>query len=198
MTEDEAKSQLILAQDGDHEAQSRVALYVYEKYLPRARRLAARAIDPVMSVEDIEESFFEAVMRAVMIADGRGCDFYHIGQRGIWAVQSEMRSMRRTSRLDARVWARIQSDDGRDPAYDAPDPDDAFDRLEEVMDARQRVEVLTTAPLRGRLREAVEVIASGLAGDPREKGFNAKLAMQMKVSPQRASQIMGELREQLA
>jgi hypothetical protein len=199
MTERQARADLVLAQRGDREAQARVALFCYNKYLPRLRRLMSKNDDVAMGLEDGEIAFFEGCMRAVVIADGRGDDLYHIGQRGIWAVQSELRAVRKISKTQAGKWAHFrgdgEGDEAADPVARIPDEGalEAYDRVDDMLAARQRIEVLTTAPLKGRLRQAVDFIMSDEA-DPRETGFNARLAVHMGVSPQRASQVMSELR----
>lgn len=195
MTDQEALALLQRARKGDAGAEKAVAVHCYDHFLPRLRRLASKNADVAMSLEDMEQAFFEGCWRAVLVADDRGDPLYHIGQRGIWAVQSLMRSVRRVTRAQAGVWAGM-NDERRDPVANAPDPraPDAFSRVEDALVARQRVHVLVTAPLKPRLRQAVDAILSGAAGDPDEIGFNARLAVAMGVSPQRTSQVMAELR----
>lgn len=201
LTDDRAKALLPAAQAGDLRVQGEIAYYCYAKFLPRLRRLAAKNPDGAVSVEDLENVYFEGCMDGVLKADGRGDDLYHIGQRGIWAAMSYLRTVRRITRVQARVWAGINEDgDSRDPITDAPDPTavEAFGRAEDAIVAVQRVQVIANAPLKARAREAVAVIASGAAGDPRDLGFNARLAVQLGVSPQRASQVMSEIRSAVA
>jgi hypothetical protein len=194
MTDEQALALVAEAQRGDPRAQRAVALHCYERFVPRVRRLAAKQADPAISLEDLESVFFEGCMAGTLIADHRGDPLYHVGQRGYWAAQSALRTARRITREQARVWAGME--DGRDPVSELPDPGapDDFERAEDAIVARQRVEVLTTAPLKPRLRQAVDAILSGEAGDPRDDGFNKRLAACMRVSPQRASQVVAELR----
>ena len=197
MTDERALALLARAQEGDPRAQREVALHCFNRFLPRLRRLATRNADPAMSVEDLEMVFFEGCMAGALVADHRGDPLYHIGQRGIWAAQSALRTARRITRQQASVWAGMA--DGADPVAAVPDPAaaDSYERCEDAIVAAQRVEVLTTAPLKPRLREAVTAIMDGSAGDPREMGFNARLATCLRVSPQRASQVVAELRGML-
>lgn len=195
MTDERALALLARAQEGDPRAQREVALYCFNRFLPRLRRLATRNADPAMSVEDLEMVFFEGCMAGALIADHRiGDPLYHIGQRGIWAAQSALRTARRITRMQATVWAGMT--EGRDPVDEIQDGEaaDSYERCEDAIAAAQRIEVLTTAPLKPRLREAVTAIMDGSAGDPREAGFNARLATCLRVSPQRASQVVAELR----
>jgi hypothetical protein len=199
MTHEQALKKVALAQNGDKDAQREAALWCYRQYLPRLHRLAATT-DPAISREDMEMTFFEGCMRGVLVADDRGDPLYHVGQRGIWNVQSELRSIRRQLQRRSLLVSQVMGDDGepRDSIEDTADPDAALDyeRVDDALEAVQRVHVITTVPLKGRERQAVDLIMSATT-DVRESGFNRTLARQMGVSPQRASQICSKLRERL-
>jgi hypothetical protein len=195
MTDNEALALIERAQkDGDTDAQRAVALHCYEKYLMRLKMLF-KISDPAVSYEDLQMTFFEGIMRAVLIVDERGNPLYHIGQRGMWNVGSEIRTVSRQMKHRARL-PRVD-EDGEPRGIEVEDELalEAFGRADDQMDAEQFVHIITTAPLRTRLRRVVEIVISGAAGDPTEKGFNQRLAGQLQVSPQRASQLMRELRE---
>lgn len=187
------------AQKGDADARRAVALYVFERYKGRVKRLYNQ--DPAVSLEDMEHTFFEGIWEYTPKADRRGDPLYHIGQRGYWRVQSEVRSAhalmkQRTKALvgahgwDERMWGE---GDGIDQH---PDPAEDFSEvLFRNDEARQRLQLIFDAPISLRAREAVERALAGQAGDPSEPGFNQRLAQAMGLSPQRISQLFNELRE---
>lgn len=192
------KKRLTQAQAGDEDAISEVAIYVFNKYRGRIVQLARQALDPAIALEDMEMTFFEAIMGFVPKADGRGDDFYHIGQRGVWAVQSELRTAQRQTRQ--RAWARtVMEETGREPEYERVQDRCEPDFREIVhgrVDGEELVRVIANAPMSARAAEAVDIILrEGL--DPTEQGFNKDLAGRLGVSPQRTSQIMAGLREGL-
>lgn len=188
------KRRLKQAQAGDEEATSDVALYVFNKYRSRIVQLARQSLDPAITLEDMEASFFIAILEAVQIADGRGCDFYHIGQRGVWAVQTELRVLQR--QMSCRTlhpdWADV-------PEYERVVDrcaEDFCEVVERRVDGELMVEIIANTTLSGPCRQAIDVIVrEGL--DPNELGFNKTLAGHMGVSPQRTSQILKDVREAL-
>jgi hypothetical protein len=200
MTDQQALALVAKAQDGDAEAQRAVALHCFAKYVARVTRLWHKLQDPAVSLDDAQMTFFEGCMRAVLIIDDRGDPLYHVGQRGIWALQSEIRVMRREMSERARYHVR-QGEDGQleNPVDLVQDEraSEAYGRVEDQMLALERVHLITTAPLKPRARQAVDIIMKGAAGDPMESGFNKRLADEMGVSPQRASQIVQEIRSQV-
>jgi hypothetical protein len=184
------------AQSGDEDARREVALYVYDKYVHRIRDLYS--VDPAVCEDDIKTTFFEAIFDAVMRLDERGNPIYHAGQRGVWACRSLVRSLNREMRRRA-----LPQRDGADLAWDelpgAEIVDEAAEdfvlRVECEAEARERVvRMFAAAPLRPRVREAAEAIIAGRAGDPRDLGFNQRLAAALDVSEQRASQVVSQLR----
>jgi hypothetical protein len=184
---------LARAKRGDEDARRDVAMYVFDRYKGRLTSLYSK--DPAVSMDDLLATFWEGIFRHVPKADGRGCDFYHIGQRGIWNVLSELRAVN-MSMSHRQFPARTQV--ATDPVMELPDPDAEFvDVLVERVDAEDRVSVMTGITLKTRTQEALDLIRSGACGDPCETGFNQRLAGRMGVSPQRASQIMADLREAL-
>lgn len=193
---DEMTRLLARAQAGDEDAHRQVAVYCFERYRSRLRRF--QALDPAIAPEDMEMTFFEAIMKAVPHADGRGDDFYHIGQRGVWAVQSEMRAVRTmmANRAFLTGRPRMDGDEVRDP-LDIADPL-VLDTLEVVMDydeATTCMRIVCDAPLKPRARQALGLIIEDPELNPVEPGFNKTLAEKMGVSQQRASQVVQELEE---
>jgi hypothetical protein len=157
--------------------------------------------DPAVALDDMLQTFFEGIWAHVPKADHRGDPLYHIGQRGYWRVQSEVRSAQalmkqRTKALigphgwDERMWG---DGDGIDKH---PDPAEDFSEVLVMQDeATGRLRLILDSPISARAREAVERALAGQAGDPTEPGFNQRLAKAMQLSPQRVSQLMNELRE---
>src|SRR5688572_14766028 len=108
------KSRLAAAQAGDEQATRDVAVYVFNRFKPRLRQFYD-PLDPAVSMEDLEMTFFEGILRAIPRADGRGDDLYHIGQRGVWAVQTQLRHVRRI--MEKRVTLH-PTEPGGDPWND--------------------------------------------------------------------------------
>lgn len=187
------KGLLQKAQQGDEDAHGQVALYVFNKYKDRVKRFFSE--DPALSKEDIEVTFFEGIFRHVPLADGRGDDFYHIGQRGVWAVQSEIRAV--AAQMGHRVWLRTPDGESEDPADQLDPASDFQDVVIAREDDRAVARIITGASLKVRSRQLVDAILDDPALDPREPGFNKAVAEKLGVSQQRASQIMGELRAEL-
>lgn len=182
-----------LAQDGDREAQRTVALYCFDKYKPRVRRLVLAQTRHIIDQDDAEAIFFEGIMVAVLHLDERGDPLYHAGQRGVWALMSAIRSAYAIAEKQAARWKGWTEEDPIGVVEDVHGAD-AYERVDDRLAAEQRVQVLTTAPLKPHQRRLVEAIVSGVAGDPRDDGFNKRLATAIGISPQRASQIRQELR----
>lgn len=136
-------------------------------------------------------------MRAVPIVDQRGNPLYHIGQRGMWAVQSELRQIRR--QLKGRAFIRHETTVDGDQLTDWTErvtdrtAGDFREVVHDTTDAQEQVHIVANTSLAPRTRQALSLIMSGAAGDPTESGFNLRLAQVMGVSPQRASQVMADL-----
>lgn len=184
------------AQAGNEDAARQVALYCFEKYKYRLNKLYSR--DPAISLEDMEMTFYEGIQDFVLKADGRGDDFYHIGQRGIWLVMSELRAVHRV--MERRAYPQVW-DDGEEAEFTDRHMDRTTEDFREhvisVLDAGATVSVIARARLKTRTREALELILSGEVGEPDEIGFNKRLAGRMGISPQRSSQIMDDLEASL-
>jgi len=184
------------AQEGDEDAHRQVAIFVFEKYRGRLRPLYSQ--DPAVSLEDMEMTFFEGIWAHVLKADHRGDPLYHIGQRGYWRVQSEVRAAKSlmSKRQPPVVFDGFDEDDHPRWIETIADPsEDAREVLFRHDEATHRVRAIFDAPISIRAREAVERALSGEAGDPTEPGFNQRLARAMNLSPQRVSQLFNELRE---
>lgn len=181
---------LPLAQAGDESAIGRIAVYCLDKYRYRIAKLYS--LDPAISREDLEMTFFEAIIRAIPKLDHRGNPFYAAGQFGVWAVGSELRTIKA---MLTRRGAQPQPVDGETDWLER-----LADRLEpdfrEIVVSRHEstrlVRIIAKADLKPHVRKALQIIYEGKAGDPDELGFNKRLAAEMEVSPQRASQIMAE------
>lgn len=189
---------LARAKKGDHQARTEVANYCWERYKHRIQRFYSA--DPAVSMDDLMVTFWEGIYGHVPLADGRGCDFYHIGQRGVWAVQSEVRQiksqMRQRQAIDWKKMVGGMEDSPLNGIENVQDPTAEFaDVLVSRLYADERVKVLTNASLKPRSREALDLMLSGELGDPTEDGFNQRLAQALGVSPQRASQLVKSIRE---
>jgi hypothetical protein len=172
-----------------------VCQYVWDNYGTRIFDLysADRADDK----DDLQQIFWMTVAKHIPKLDERGDLFYHLGQRGFWAVGAHIRrkeSMVRLLSLDA---PRRQADgDGdatiadslRDPAVDVEGI------VVNQLGSGQQVSMILNLQLAPIAERALDAIMSGQAGDPSEIGFNKKLAAELGVSPQRASQAMQSLR----
>lgn len=197
------------AKAGDEAAHAEVALYCFNKYKGRIGRLYS--LDPAIGKEDLEATFFEAIMKMVPKLDHRGNPFYRAGQQGWWAVASELRAIK--SMLEKRAPMPRMRDDA--------DGTDWLERLEDRLEpdfrevvvaqmaATDTVRAVTSASLKPPAQRALAIIYSGkltremTINDelrevplfPDDLGFNKALAQEMGCSPQRVSQIMNEIRE---
>lgn len=180
------------AQQGDADAHRTVALHAFNKYKHRVEWLYSR--DPAIGIDDLLMTFFEGIMKAVEKLDDRGDPIYHLGQRGVWAVTSELRAIKASMKHRALKPLVYADGEEADPMADYVDPVEVpgSDMVIERMSAEGRVRIIANASLRPRERQALEVIATG-AVDPASIGFNKDLADQMGVSPQRTSQVMADL-----
>lgn len=180
------------AKAGDGDAQRQVAVHTFNQYRGKIAKLYTQ--DPAVSLEDLEMVFFEAIFAYIPKLDHRGNPLFHLAQRGRWAAQSEVRSVNIRMRNRARLTG---TDDDGHPM----DPLDVADRTEhdfreiicDAEDADRVVRIVANANLRPRQREAMDLILSGEVGEPGDPGFNQTLAKRMDISPQRTSQIMGQL-----
>lgn len=178
----------------DLEARNLVGLYVYNKWLPKA--LKRFSSDPYQDRDDIANSFFEGILGGLEKVDGRGIPLYHIAVRGFWQVGSVTRVPAvRKHMLNADIselWDPANGD--ASPARSSsPDFADAVDRQ---IDAEGVVRKARET-LANRALDTLEIIVAGKAGDPMDLGFNQRVAKELGVSEQRASQIMGKMREDL-
>lgn len=181
------------AQNGDDEAHRRVAMYCFDTYKGKLAHFYSS--DPAISREDLESTFFMGVWDGVQKADTRGNPLYFVGQYGMWRVQSEVRSIQRRMKERSRVIIGANTWDD-DAAIEPMDPEPDFREIvASRLDDHRIVRIIANADLRDRQREAIEIILSGAAGDPSEPGFNKRLAEQMGVCPQRASQLTAGLKK---
>jgi hypothetical protein len=196
-TEQHVLAILPRAKDGHYEERTTVTNFCWRRYHYRVERFFSS--DPAISVDDLLQTFWEGIWHAVPKVDGRGDPLYHLGQRGVWAVQSEVRQIQ--AQMKRRARALIGADNWNermwgDGTKEIADPDSDFEGvLIESLDAHERIRILTHASLKPRSRQALDMILSGQVGDPTEPGFNKRLAEAMGVSEQRASQFMGNIRE---
>lgn len=93
-SDDEARTRLALAQRlSDVNAKQDVALYVFEKWHWRLRKLFCS--DPAIGADDLEQVFFQGIFEAVDDAAlDRGDPLYFLSQRGVWRVTSMLSSSR--------------------------------------------------------------------------------------------------------
>lgn len=180
------------AKAGDGDAQREIAVYTFNTYRSKIAMMYTQ--DPAVTLEDLEMVFFEAIFAFIPKVDHRGNPIFHLAQRGRWAAQSEVRSVNLRMRGRARL---VGTDDDGQPM----DPLDVADRTDhdfrevicDALDADRVVRIVANANLRPRQREAMDLILSGEVGEPGDPGFNQTLAKRMGISPQRTSQIMGQL-----
>lgn len=194
MSHREAMKALRLAQAGDDEAKRQVALHVYDRYSYRIQRLYT--LDPAISHEDMLATFFEGILRAIPELDARGNPLYFAGQRGVWAVQSEVRAVAATMERRSLRGFDDHQEDGlslSERIADRCEPE-LSDMVISTMEADDAVRIVTGVALSARARQAARLVLDG-AVDPDEPGFNRSLARTMGVSPQRASQVVAELRK---
>lgn len=191
------------AQAGDEDAHREVAIYCFDRYSYRLNNL--HSSDPAISMEDLRVTFFEGIWDGVMKADHRGNPLYHIGQRGMWRVKSEIRAIQQVMKKRSMAlighenWEEGMWGDSTRPVIEPVDPAPDFREIVvSRVHADATVRILAHADLKPRTREAFDVILSGAAGDPEEPGFNRRLAGQLGVSPQRASQLVQDLRSELS
>lgn len=187
--------QLWRAQQGDGEAYRQVAMYCFQAYHGKLTHFYSK--DPAISFEDLESTFFMGIWDAVAKADTRGNPLYFIGQCGMWKVQSEVRSMRRRMAMVSQ-FTHVATAGTIDEDENTVEPMDTEPDFREIvvsrLDDERVVRIIANANLRDRQREAMDIILSGEAGDPSEPGFNKRLAQQMDICPQRASQLTADLR----
>lgn len=189
---------LCKAQQGDEEAKRRYSIVVYEHYEGRIKRIFSK--DPSIDLDDLRSTFYLGILKAIPKLDGRGSDLYHAGQRGMWAVQSEIKAVQRTMRQRAMhvSWDEPTAD-GLSLAerYQDREVETVQEHAIEALSNEETVKIFADVDLKPRERQAIEAILSGEAGDPREGGFNKRLAAAMDVCPQRASQVMASMRKTL-
>lgn len=180
------------AKQGDEAAHAEVALYCFNKYKNRIGRIYS--LDPAISKEDLEATFFEAIMKMVPKLDHRGNPFYRAGQQGWWAVASELRAIKGMLDRRASVARAGEGDmDWLERLEDRLQPD-FREGVVTQMQSASVIKAITGSSLKGPAQRALALIYSGDVGSPDELGFNKRLAEHMGCSPQRVSQIMNELR----
>ena len=150
-----------------------------------------------MSLDDLQQVFFEGIHNGVLRADERGNPLFHIGQRGIWAALTAIKKAKQVSDRRTAVPSAVEETERPVDEMDLL-PSSGTDYREivhERLDARRVIRVVANAPLRSSTRKAMEAMLSGDAGDLLEIGANRRLATALGVSPQRASQLMADLRK---
>lgn len=183
------------AQRGDEAARDKIVAHVFEKYRGRVARTYKSRRDPALSLEDMEQVFQEGIFNSIEAVDHRGDPIYHLGQRGVWAVLSALRKADAENEGVVRKWQRPGQED--EPALEPVCPRRAFtDAVHERVDAQEAIRVVVDAPLRSTTRRCLEILLSGRIGDPTEPGANRRMAEELGVSPQRASQIFKNLRDE--
>jgi len=178
------------AQTGDKQARNQLVELAHERYRGRVARTFQGSRDPALGLADLEQVFIEGVIAAVAVVDPlRGDPLYHLGQRGIWAVLSALRSAASANDVVVRP---VRTDDDDPPVF-ADSGLDFREVIYERLHAQQVVRVVANAPLRSSSRRMLEAMLSGAAGDLSEPGLNQRVATAMGVSPQRASQVRKHL-----
>lgn len=192
------------AKKGDEAAHAEVALYCFNKYKHRIARLYS--LDPATDMEDLELTFFEAIMKVIPKLDHRGNPFYHAGQHGWWAVASELRRMKALINNRGQLRPNPENDtDWLERLENRLEPD-FRDSVVTRLVARDSVKVVTGAKLKPPAMKALALIFLDQVGytneegrwislSPGDLGFNKYLAEQMECSPQRVSQLMNEIRD---
>lgn len=181
----QAMACLIKAQAGCYDSRTEVTLYVFERWKYRAHALFAQ--DRSLDHDDLEQVFFLGILEGVEKVDERGNPLFHLSQRGLWRVKStvkasQLRGMTVTQDLGDVRESRLREN-----------TDDHADLVINRVSADQML--IGVAPhLSDRARDAFMMMINGDLGDPAEPGLNKRLAEAMKVSEQRASQIMAKVR----
>jgi hypothetical protein len=186
--EQRVTAMLPAAHQGDETAVYEVAMYVFKRWKSRIRKFYT--LDPAYDREDLEDVFMHGILAALPLGvHTRPNPLWHLSERGYWAVGSFIRSIRQ------RPHMVHEDEDTREVLVEqVEDPVDYREIVVSRSAAQERVvHILANSSLRDKPRLAVEAILSGEVGDPTELGFNKNLAEYLKVSPQRASQIMAEV-----
>lgn len=173
-----------------------VCRYVWDSYGTRIFELYSN--DRADDKEDLQQIFWMAVAKHIPKLDERGDLFYHLGQRGFWAVGAHIRRREAMSTLLSLDAPRHrEGEDG-----DATLGDSICDLQADVegmvvhqLGSQQQVDIILGLDLAPTAQRALDAILSGDAGDPLELGFNKKLSETLGVSPQRASQAMASIRK---
>jgi hypothetical protein len=186
------------AKQGDEDAVYAVAMYVFKRSKWRIRGFYST--DPAYDREDIEDAFLHGILKAIPEHRPQPDPLLYIAQSGYFSAASMLRKIkpqeyqRRTVSLEAAT----ATADGEIAGLHESTAADEEDFREIVIDrtsAAQRVVQIRSTALREKPALALEAILTGSVGDPTELGFNKRLAGHLGVSPQRASQVMAELRE---
>lgn len=169
------------AQAGDEDAQREVAVWVWENYQARIYNLYSK--DPAFSKDDLQQVFFLGIAKAVMKAKLHlGNPFEYIAWVGRNNVLSLIRANK--ARFDEALDESLHGSCG-----------DFSDIVVERVFAKQAVEVLATVKLTPSAKRMTKILISGAIGDPSEAGFNRRVAKEMDITPQRASQVMASIRK---
>lgn len=183
---------LARAQRGDHAARCEVVGYVFDRWLGRVARFYHE--DPALGKDDIQSDFYEGIWHGVDRADERGNPLYHLGQRGVWHVQSTIRATRRARHGGETQGYSMVSLEGGEEGMQVASDEDLCEVIVSSGSARQRVlRVIAHAQLGDTPRR---LLALMLEHDPTEKGFNQRAGQMLGVSAQRASQAMAEIRRE--
>lgn len=187
---------LTAAQKGDEDATRRVAIYCFEKYKSRIDRFtrSSRTSDSATDKDDLHSIFFEAIIGAVQIADvDRGDPLFHIGQRGVWAVKTEIRTIQRM--LARRQQLYRDMDTAEDPIESLPEPGEAFTEIvERRTDASRAVRTVLQAQMSPTAHKLLDVLMAEQV-DCAEQGWQSRAADLLGVSPQRVSQVVAKVRD---
>lgn len=173
-------AKLRLAQDGDEESQREVAVWVWQNFRSRISNLYSK--DPAFSRDDLDQVFFLGVAKAIMKAKlDLGNPFEYIA----WVGRNNVLSLIRAN--------KARFNDPLDEMLHGQDVDFSDVVIERVF-ARQAIEILATVKLTPSARRMTGLLVSGAVGDPSEVGFNRRIAKEMDVTPQRASQVMASIK----
>ena len=180
----EMLAKLCSAQLGDEDAQREVAVYVWTNFKSRIRDLYSK--DPSLCKDDLEQVFFLGISKAVMRAKPwLGNPFEYIA----WIGRNNVLSLIRAS--------KATKNQPLEDFHVADDKTDFSDVVIERMYAEHAVQVLATVDLTPAAKELARLLITGVVGDPTESGFNRRVAAEMKVTPQRASQVFATIRKAL-
>lgn len=184
---------LDLAQRGEAEAKRQVCIFIWENYQYRIRKFYSK--DTMLDRDDMRQIFWEGVLYGIEKDKGLGDRLYYLSQCAWWAVSSAVREAEKQGAVSRPSLMVRHYADG-DEATDEPE-DTRVDVAALVIErdyANGVVRVLAERVPAGNARRAFLAIMEGKVGDPTAPGANKLLADELGVSPQRASQIMKQLK----